>query len=124
MKKLLLLSLFFATYASAQSTNDAEKATALKEATLHGEEIFSGILLAQKCEFLDPSEYNSYAGKSYAIVGLLKKVLGKEEVNDMVKRAQVITLTAPFTECGKESKALVDGSKVFVNHTHKILSAK
>ena len=128
MKKLLLIPLFLTTFVSAhslaKSQDEEDKVRALNEATLHGELIFGGIMLAQKCVFLQPSEYDDYAAKSYAVVDLLKKVLGKDEVNNMVKRAQVDTLTPPYNECGEESKTFVSDSKIFVEYTYNVLSAK
>ena len=126
MKKFLPLFLFFSatTLAETSTYSQEEKQAALKEAAGHGEQIFGGIMLAQKCKIFEQDEYSAYELKARAIVDLLKKVLGQEKVNVMVQRAQVGIMTEPYTECGEESKTFINASKTFVENTYSILSDK
>ena len=123
MKLFIILILLFPSFISAQETQtQTEKVAALKEAAGRGEQIFGGIMLAQKCKILEQNEYNSYELKARSIVEVLKKVAGQEKVNVMVQRAQIGIMTEPYIECGEESKKFIMASKMFVEKTYSILS--
>ena len=125
MKLFIILILLFPSFISAQETQtQTEKVAALKEAAGRGEQIFGGIMLAQKCKILEQNEYNSYELKARSIVEVLKKVAGQEKVNVIVQRAQIGIMTEPYTECGEESKKFIMASKMFVEKTYSILSGK
>ena len=101
-----------------------EKRDAFREAIGRGEQIFGGIILAQKCKTFEQSEYNLFESKAKAIVNLIKKSVGQEKVNVMVQRAQVGAMTKPYSDCGNETEVFVRASKKFVDKTYSILSAE
>lgn len=80
MKKILLLIFvtLLVTINESFAQINIEKRGAFREAVERGEQIFRGIILAQKCKIFEQSEYNLFESKAKAIVGVIKKVLVKK----------------------------------------------
>ena len=126
MKKSVLLFIFafpLFLYESVAQTQD-EKSAAFREAVVRGEQIFGGIMLAQKCNIFEKKEYGDFEVKAKAIIGAVKKGVGQEKVNVMVKQAQLGIRIETYSNCGEKAKQFVKASKQFVDKTYSILSVK
>lgn len=101
-----------------------KKNSALREAAGRGEQIFGGIMLAQRCNSLEKLAYDDFEAKAKAIIGVVKKGLGQDKVNAMVKRAQLGIQHKDYADCGDKAETFISASKNFVDETYSILSAK
>lgn len=126
MKNVLILFALMLSYVSSEVSahSQDEKISALREAVGRGEQIFGGIMLAQKCKTFKKAEYDRYEAKSKAIIALVKKAVGQEKVNLMVQRAQMGIAHEDYSNCGDKTDEFVNASNAYVERTYSILSSK